>query len=92
MAKNKIGFQLLGIIFLSFFLFSCKKDIKQEITSNISPTPPPNPLPVGTSSQVNDVAFQKNAGLLFMEYTIACNAKYIKLYRSDRCDDRNKTI
>jgi len=59
MAKNKIGFQLLGIIFLSFFLFSCKKDIKQEITSNISPTPPPNPLPVGTSSQVNDVAFQK---------------------------------
>lgn len=59
MAKNKIGFQLLGIIFLSFFLFSCKKDIKQELTSNISPTPPPNPLPVGTSSQVNDVAFQK---------------------------------
>ena len=59
MAKNKIGFQLVGIIFLSFFLFSCKKDIKQEITSNISPTPPPNPLPVGTSSQVNDVAFQK---------------------------------
>jgi len=59
MAKNKIVFQLLGIIFLSFFLFSCKKDIKQEITSNISPTPPPNPLPVGTSSQVNDVAFQK---------------------------------
>ena len=59
MAKNKIGFQLLSIIFLSFFLFSCKKDIKQELTSNISPTPPPNPLPVGTSSQVNDVAFQK---------------------------------
>ena len=59
MAKNKIVFQLLSIIFLSFFLFSCKKDIKQELTSNISPTPPPNPLPVGTSSQVNDVAFQK---------------------------------
>ena len=59
MEKNKIVFQLLSIIFLSFFLFSCKKDIKQELTSNISPTPPPNPLPVGTSSQVNDVAFQK---------------------------------
>ena len=59
MVKSKIAFQLTSIIFLSLFLFSCKKDMKQEIVSNISPTPPPNPLPVGTSSQVNDVAFQK---------------------------------
>ena len=60
MAKNNIHIQLLGIIFLSLFLLSCKKDIKQDITSNISPTPPPNPLPGGNSSQVNDVAFQKS--------------------------------
>lgn len=58
MATIKISLQLLVIIPLSFFLFSCKKDMKQEITSNISPTPPPNPTPVG-NSQVNDVAFQK---------------------------------
>ena len=59
MASIKIFLQLSVIIPLSFFLFSCKKDMKQEITSNISPTPPPNPTPVGNSSQVNDVAFQK---------------------------------
>ena len=59
MVKSKFSLQLLGIIFISLFLFSCKKDIKQEIASNISPTPSPNPLPVETSSQVNDVAFQK---------------------------------
>ena len=59
MVKSKIALQSLGIVFLSLFLFSCKKDIKQEIVSNISPTPPPNPLPVVISSQVNDIAFQK---------------------------------
>ena len=59
MATNKISLQLLGAISFSLFLFSCKKDIKQEITSNISPTPPPTPIGTGNSSQVNDVAFQK---------------------------------
>ena len=61
MVKNKLIIQLFGAIFFSVFLFSCKKDIKQDIASNITPTPPPPPNPIGSGNpaQVNDVAFQK---------------------------------
>ncbi len=60
MVKNKIILQIFGIIALSFFLFSCKKDIKQDIASNIAPTPaPPNPVGGVNPAQLNDVAFQK---------------------------------
>lgn len=59
MVKNKIIFQLFGTILFSIFLFSCKKDIKQDVASNISQTPAPTPVGGVSPSQVNDVAFQK---------------------------------
>lgn len=52
--------QIFATTFLSLFLFSCKKDIKQDVASNVSPAPPPPNSPGGGSAaQVNDVAFQK---------------------------------
>ena len=59
MVKSKIALQILSSIFFSVFLFSCKKDNKQDVASNVSPTPTPNPVGGGNSAQVNDVAFQK---------------------------------
>ena len=60
MVKNKIFLQIFVTITISVFLFSCKKDIKQDVASNISPvTSPTNPIGAGNPTQVNDVAFQK---------------------------------
>ena len=57
---QKQNLKIISSIFLSVFLFSCKKDIKQDVASNITPTPPPpNPIGTGNTSQVNNVAFQK---------------------------------
>ncbi len=60
MIKNKFLLQIFAVTFFSLLFSSCKKDVKQDVATTVSPAPtPPTPPGGGNVAQVNDVAFQK---------------------------------